>query len=77
MNWKGFRRKWPWANRGTIPGGTEGNHKKPSQDSRYPGRDLNRAPPEYQSRAVPLDQCFPRNVYEMVGILCVFADFLQ
>jgi hypothetical protein len=40
-----------------LPKGTEENHEKHKtldQDSRHPGRDSNREPLEYNSRALPL-----------------------
>jgi hypothetical protein len=40
MNWKGF---------GNFPGGTEENHEKLSQVRRFPCRDLNPVPPEYEA----------------------------
>jgi hypothetical protein len=40
MNLKGFR---------NVPGGTEENHEKLSQVRRFPGRDLNPVPPEYEA----------------------------
>jgi hypothetical protein len=36
-----------------LPKGTEGNHEKACQDNRCQGRDLNQAPPEYKSNALP------------------------
>jgi hypothetical protein len=38
-----------------LPGRTE-EHNEDPQDNQCPGRDSNRAPPEYVSRALPLDQ---------------------
>jgi hypothetical protein len=35
---------------------TEENHEIISQDSRYPGRDSNRASPEYTFRMLPLQE---------------------
>jgi hypothetical protein len=32
-----------------LPGRTEENHKNLSQDSWFPGRDLNPGPPEYET----------------------------
>jgi len=55
MNWKGFGRKRSWPNFKVLswhlPGGTEENHKKLSQDSWSLGRDLNPGPPKYESRS--------------------------
>jgi hypothetical protein len=39
-----------------LPGRTEENTKYLSQESRCPGRDENRAPPEYKSEALPFRQ---------------------
>jgi hypothetical protein len=53
----GSKRSLP--NRGSIPeffGGTEETHQYLSYDNWCPGRDSNRAPHEYKSRALPLDQ---------------------
>jgi hypothetical protein len=36
--------------------GTEKSHKNLSQDTQCPGRDSNRASPEYKFRALPLKQ---------------------
>jgi hypothetical protein len=44
----------PWSRSSE---GTEENSEDP-HDSWCPGRDSNRAPPEYESRAVPLDWLF-------------------
>jgi hypothetical protein len=45
MNWKGVGRKRSSPNFKALsqhlPGGNEGNHEKLSQDSRFPGPDLN------------------------------------
>jgi hypothetical protein len=38
-----------------MPGGTEMNIEN-RQDSRCPGRDSKQAPPEYEPKALPLDQ---------------------
>jgi hypothetical protein len=38
-----------------LSGGTEDNHER-TQDSRYPGRDCNRVPPEYKFEALPLKE---------------------
>jgi hypothetical protein len=51
MNWKGRGNKWSWPNFKVLfqrlPGGTEESQENLSQDRRYPGRDLNPRPPEY------------------------------
>jgi hypothetical protein len=36
--------------------GAEKTHRISQQDTRFPGRYLNRAPSEYESRALPLQQ---------------------
>jgi hypothetical protein len=51
MNWEGYGRKQPWPNlrdSRLFPGRTENNREWP-QDSRFPGRDLNPGPPEYEA----------------------------
>jgi hypothetical protein len=53
MNWKRFGRNRQWYN---LPEPTEEATKKLSQDSRYVGRDSNRAHPEYKSRMPSIDQ---------------------
>jgi hypothetical protein len=56
MNWKGFSRKRPWPNCKLLsqhsPGETEENCGNHNQESRHPGRDLNRGPPEYEAEVV-------------------------
>jgi hypothetical protein len=53
MNWKSFVRQRSWHDFKVISqhslGGTEENHKSLSQDSRFPGRDLNSVSPEYEA----------------------------
>jgi hypothetical protein len=53
INWKGCGRKRSWPNSKALsrnlPGGTEENHEKISQDIRSPGSDLNPGPPEYEA----------------------------
>jgi hypothetical protein len=53
MNWKRIGKKRLWPNLKALyrhsSGGTEENTKKLSQNSRYPGRDLNWGPPEYEA----------------------------
>jgi hypothetical protein len=53
MNWKGFERKRSWPNLRYYPNicleGLRKTTKIPSQDSRFPGRDLNPGPPEYEA----------------------------
>lgn len=59
MNWEVFRKKRPWSTEGTIPVFWEGLRRTTkvfSLDIRCPGRDSNRAPPEYESRRLPLHQ---------------------
>jgi hypothetical protein len=41
-----------------LTGGTEENHKYPSQSSQFPGRDSKQPPSEYESRALPLSHPF-------------------
>jgi hypothetical protein len=53
MNWKGFGRKLLSSNLGYYPGtclqGLRKTTDNLSQDSRFPGRDLNLEPPEYEA----------------------------
>jgi hypothetical protein len=53
MNWKGCGRKQSRPNFEELfqhfTGRTEKNTKNLSQDSRFPGRDLNPVPPEYEA----------------------------
>jgi hypothetical protein len=54
MNWKdeGSGRDLNYVLSINMSGETEENHKKLSQDSRSPGRDLNQAAPEYRATAL-------------------------
>jgi hypothetical protein len=59
MNWKGFGRKWSWSDLvlcWNFPGGTVKAMRNLGQDSQCHVQDLNQAPPEYKSRALPLYQ---------------------
>jgi hypothetical protein len=61
MNWKGFGWKLSWPNLGIacpppplhLPGETK-TTKDLILDKQCSGRDSNRVPPEYKSRALPL-----------------------
>lgn len=58
MNWKEFGSKLSRPNGGSAPAFDRRGWEKPRtpQDSRCPGRDPNRSPPEYKPWTLPLDQ---------------------
>jgi hypothetical protein len=49
-----------WFSARHLPRKTDKNHEK-IQNSRCPGRDSNRTPPEYKSEPLPLDAIFSVN----------------
>jgi hypothetical protein len=56
-----------------LPGGTEENNENLSQDSRYFGRDSSQTPPEYKSKALPLDEPVP---FPAIGTFQTLLDFV-
>jgi hypothetical protein len=52
MNLKGFGRKWSWPNLSHYPGiyleGFRKTMENLSQDSEFPGQELNTGPPQYE-----------------------------
>jgi hypothetical protein len=53
MNWKGYGKKQSWPNLGYYPGicleGLRKTTKSFSENSRFPGRDLNAGPSVYEA----------------------------
>jgi hypothetical protein len=48
-----------------LPGGTKENHKNLSQVKRCPDRELNRAPPKYESIALPATRAIRLEVFRL------------
>jgi hypothetical protein len=64
--WEGRGRKLTWPNRSNLSTFVwkRGKAQITCQNSRYPGRHSNRAPPEYMSRTLPIYHLVRKKYYE-------------
>jgi hypothetical protein len=58
-----------------LPGGTEQNHEKLSQDSRCPIRDSNRSPIECKSTALPVPDLLGSVLLEKLIVVDIVKNF--